>query len=133
MQQAPSVPANPIFPFAPPLTFVPNIPLASQTQSVTEIAAAVSQVTLEQTPNATNYDPSVSSISTPTHTSQAEPNQTNVNELFASVAASNTSPSLIESFTAPSASYAQYAGAGVQQNVSGKWFSISILIATKTN
>lgn len=120
------MPAHPIFPYAPPLTFVPNIPLAPQipqTQSVTDITAGVSQVTLEPTPNVpTNCEPT-SVLSTPTNTSpdfkKAEAIQANVNELFASVPASNSSPSLIESFTAPSASYAQYAG-GIQQHVAGK-------------
>lgn len=131
MQQAttaPSVPAHPIFPYAPPLTFVPNIPLTSQspqTQSIADITTGVSQVALDQAPNATNYDPT--SVS-PTHThdfQKAEPIQTNVNfdrnvnELFASVPASHTSPSLIESFAAPSTPYAQYAG-GIQQHASGE-------------
>lgn len=120
------MPANPIFPYAPPLTFVPNIPLAPQipqTQSVTDITAGVSQVTLDQTPNVPTYYAPTPILPTPTHTSQAfqkaESIQTNVNELFASVPSSNTSPSLIESFTAPSTSYAQYAG-GIQQHVSGE-------------
>lgn len=124
------MPANPIFPYAPPLTFVPNIPAASQTpqtQTVTDITASVAQVTLDQTPNAANYDPtSVLLPSTTQQTSQdfqkAEGNQANVNELFASVPASNTSPSLIESFTVPSTSYSQYAG-GIQQHVSGETFT----------
>lgn len=128
------MPANPIFPYAPPLTsFVPNIPLAPQTTqgpSVTDITTGVSQVTLNQTPTASNYEPTpVSSMSTPTHTSQdccqnpetiqTSANATSVEQLFASVPATN-SPSLIESFTAPPTSYPQYAGGmGVQQQVSG--------------
>lgn len=128
------MPANPIFPYAPPLTFVPSIPLATQsppapqTESVTDLSADLAQVSLGPTPNTTNYDPTSVTTSTSANTSQdfqkAEGHQTNVNELFASVPASNTSPSLVESFTAPPTSYAQYAGAGaggIQQHVSSEW------------
>lgn len=126
------MPANPIFPYQPPLTFVPSIPVASQspsqTASVNEITAGISQVVFNPTPAVTNYEPSaVSTI--PTNASQdiqrAESIQTNVNapsmeQLFASVPASNSSPSLIESFTTLPTPYAQYSGpVGVQQHVSG--------------
>ncbi len=128
MQQATAastVPANPIFPYAPPLTFVPNIPPATQSpqspQSVTDITVGVSQVTLDQTSNVSNYDPATTS--TPASVAQVfqspEPVQSNVNELFASVPARNASPSLIESFQAPATSYGQYAG-GIQQPAPGK-------------
>lgn len=137
IQQAPSTtsPASPIFPYSPPLTFVPNIPAATQspqttpTQGIADVTAGVSQVILNQTPNATNYDPThVSTTPTSTHASQqvqpSEPIPSNVNELFASVP--NASPSMIESFQAPSTSYAQYAG-GVEQQVSGMIKQKSIL------
>ncbi|XP_037039390.1 Golgi reassembly-stacking protein 2 [Bradysia coprophila] len=126
-QAAPTVPANPIFPYTPPLTFVPNIPLPTQTpqapptQPIADVTAGLSQVTLDQTPNANSYDPSaVTTTSTPLASQDVqkpEAVQSNVNELFQSVPAPKASPSMIESFQTPSTSYGQYA-AGVQQHVS---------------
>lgn len=126
----------PAIPYTPPLTFVPNIPLANQTpppaaptQAIADVTAGISQVTLDPTPIPTTYDPtSVSTTSIP-HVSQEYPkpdsSQSNVNELFASVPAPNSSPSMMESFQSPSTSYAQYAGAvQQQQHVSGKIYPI---------
>lgn len=126
---APSVPANPMFPYTPPLTtFVPNIPAATQappTQPIGDLITGVSQVTLDQTPAiATNtFDATPTTSSTPAQGIQKpEAIQSNVNELFASVPASNASPSLIETFQgASSAPYnAGYAGGAIQNNVSGE-------------
>lgn len=126
VQQA-AAPTLPSIPYTPPLTFVPNIPLVNQTpqtpptQTIADVTTGISQVTLDQTPNPASYDPtSVTTTPTP-HASQdvQKPDaiQPNVNELFASVPAPHSSPSMIESFQGPPTSYASYAG-GVQQHAS---------------